>query len=62
MGQAPGIRKGTAMITLSCDEVRREVSNAASRFQPPRQADAGQGIQKGKKLTDQLTLLERLRH
>jgi len=36
MGQAHWVKKGTAMITLSCEEVRREISNYLDDDMSPR--------------------------
>jgi len=36
MGEAHWIKKGTAMITLSCEEVRREISNYLDDDMSPR--------------------------
>ena len=36
MGQAHWIKKGTAMIILSCEEVRREISNYLDDDMSPR--------------------------
>ena len=36
MGHAHWIQKGTAMITLSCEEVRREISNYLDDDMSPR--------------------------